>query len=349
MNTVVEKVKDRINKVAKSSAFSGNGALTFSVPICMDNKDKLLSLPGKHCPEKYLDSLGITDYKGRAAVVSAGNGGLASELLRRGVDSVDCFEPHWLSEDGLKAATKVMQEFSSHVSEDNLSLSFDWPTLEDGKYDIIVFPHGLDSSRTPMDHIEIMLELLNVSGILLIEFSKGQHGIVSGSINSWKPSKKAFETTVDSLGSFSINHLVSGRLDNTIIYKISHELLVIEDINDSIEESFPVTLLQGDSTNELELPTVKEVISDKVEAKSSKDKADTLTQDQKRALLINKGLFTDETINDAIAAFGDGFLDDALKESDTKKVEPKKRPVKRPTKTKKTTRKKRVVSKKKSK
>lgn len=351
MSITVGKIEDTIKRVAKSSAFSGNGILTFSVPIGRDHKDRVLELPGKHDPAAYLESLegfDLQDKDADVAVVCAGNGGLAAELILNGFKSVECFEPRYLSEDGLKAATKVLSEFSEFELNTCLRSKFAWPTITDKKYDYILFPAGLDTTKSPMDQLELLLFLLKPNGVLFIEFALGSSTKVSGSMNSWRPTKKTFETTINSLGSFSVNHLMNGRLDNTIIYKISHELLVIADINDNIEESSPVVQLQDNSIDTPKSSTKAKAKTTKTVAPKAKEvKTDELSLEQKKAMLIEKGLFTEESIDEAIAAFGEGFLDEALQD---KKEEPKKRPVKRkPTSRKTTTTRKRRSVKRKSK
>lgn len=205
-----QPLDQQIKEFRQSSSFTPGDALSFSVKFT-----ETLSLPGRHDPATYLQ-LDHHDLTGRVAIVCPGNGGLCVEALKRGFTSVDAFEPRNVYH---KSIAKVA-EFCKAILNKTYSYSTSKGSLDQGRYDLIIWSEGLDEIRDPATLFRGALEALKPGGAIYVEVSHGTHTSLPKSTNAWRPSIDSFESTIKSIGDLTIESRRPGRNQLRVIYEI---------------------------------------------------------------------------------------------------------------------------------
>lgn len=213
----IESLKNQVNKLRHSSNFTAGDPGSFIVPIIKGQ----VELPGKYDPATYLDRLELRKLD-NLAVVFPGNGGLCAEAVHRGANMVWAIEPRNQFNKAIISVNSLMVNagktgFSILTRiEDGIDLS------GNGKFDVIVWPEGLDLLSNPAESIKNIFTMVKSGGRLFIEVIHGTHEIPKSSVNSWKPKEEAFVTLVNSVIGPDISlRAMKGRLDKRIIYEIT--------------------------------------------------------------------------------------------------------------------------------
>lgn len=199
-----------VNKFRKSSAFTPGDAFSFAVKI-----NDTASLPGKFDPRTYLDAIGFVAAK-RVAVVCAANGGLCTELLRRGAGEVVAFEPR---NQYFKSLAQVAS-FYSKAHDSSFKVELRLPDAKDGVFDLIIWSEGVDDIRDPIQPLQAMLGALAPAGRMFIEVTHGTHAASPVRVNSWRPSAEAFIETLTKNKNIKPVRAIKGRHSNRQIHEI---------------------------------------------------------------------------------------------------------------------------------
>lgn len=213
-----------IQKFVRSSVYRFGDSTSFKIYI--DENRKTL-MPGRHDPYEYLNKIGVGQITGSAAVICPGNGGLLSELIYRGAKEVYGFEPRTVFTKALEGVLSIIGK----TSEYTVTTQNKWPQIGEceGKFDLILWPEGLDISVTPHSIFTNILKMLSPQGVLFIELCQGQNNDPNPKkINKWMPTGQAFRGFIKGIDpNVVIGDAGKGRLDRRVVYKISHDDIVV--------------------------------------------------------------------------------------------------------------------------
>lgn len=204
-------ISDEVTTFQQSSAFTPGDPFSFKIDI-----SESVSLPGKFDSQEYVNGLS-TPVNGRAAVVCPGNGGLCVELLRRGANEVVAIEPRnqfWRS-------LEAINGFNAAVNGKRFAIDHQFP--KESRFDLIIWPEGLDELRDPMTPLTSALDRLAPGGTLFIELTHGNQGPSPEHANSWRPTQGSFEETIEKLSGYSLRGSWTGRNSTRGIYEIGRD------------------------------------------------------------------------------------------------------------------------------
>ena len=223
-----------IQKFVRSSAYRFGDSTSFKIYI--DENRKAL-MPGRHDPHEYLNQIGVGQITGSAAVICPGNGGLLSELIYRGAEEVYGFEPRTVFTKTLEGVLSIIGK----TSEYTVTTKDKWPRIGEceGKFDLILWPEGLDISITPHSIFTNILKMLSPQGVLFIELCLGLNTDHNPKeVNRWMPTNQAFREFIRNIDPNAVVESAGiGRLDRRVIYKISNDEVVV--IIDEPEKATP--------------------------------------------------------------------------------------------------------------
>ena len=221
-----------IQQFVRGSSYRFGDNTSFKIYI---DKERSAAMPGRHDPRDYLDQLGVGSFNGNAAVICPGNGGLVADLIYRGAKEVYAFEPRTVFTKGLEGVLSIIRE----TSEYTVTTKEGWPKKGEceGKFDLIIWPEGLDLSVNPHAVFSNVLYMLSEEGVLFIELCQGLNTNSNPEkINRWMPTSLAFQEFIKGIDpSLTIEETGNGRLDRRVIYKINADLVVIVDDDPAIE------------------------------------------------------------------------------------------------------------------
>ena len=212
------------------------GSLTFSVRLPNDGG----VLPGKSCPDAYLDELNLCDLDGMTVViVCPGNGGLVYAALNRGAKKVIAIEPRYLYDKSLPTIVKESDPGSDRLTIITAEVT---PKLIEsvGTTDIVIWPNDFQGMNRPKLALKLLVTFLSLTGVCYLEVAHGQAGLPEGNVSNWKPTEDAFAESLQSvshtMGAQLKAEIVSaGRLENRIIYRIQEDCVMVLPISPIVE------------------------------------------------------------------------------------------------------------------
>lgn len=212
MTTTDTDLDLRIRTFKSSSSFTPGDAWSFSIHLSND-----VELPGKYNPIKYINRLNIDVVGKNILVVCPGNAGLCVAALREGASTVVALEPRSLYHRSLPAVSEFTSEvvgttFSQRLEDENLIESFD----------TIIWSEGLDDIPHPKGLIEKVIGSMKTGATLYFEVNHGHQGALPESVNSWLPTKEAFEESINDLGDLEFIGRMSGRSQTRTIHMIKN-------------------------------------------------------------------------------------------------------------------------------
>jgi hypothetical protein len=218
----VTQLQEAVTSLKDSSAFRFGDATTFDV--CFLRHE--VELPGKCNAADYLKGLKqrlrvLVPEGGRVAVVCPGNGGLIPELLMAGAAEVLAIEPRPRYHDALERVVPLL----GAVHEGSSVTTFRaWPKPGLGKmlraFDLIIWSEGLEECLHPAASLGTVASLLAPGGTFVIEVVHGEQGAPLPILNSWRPTKEAWDAFFSDTfgdGDYSLTH---GRAAGRYIYRV---------------------------------------------------------------------------------------------------------------------------------
>jgi hypothetical protein len=215
----VTTLKQEAERLAASSKFTGGNPLSFKITL-----DEGASLPGRYDPAEYLDGLGLTNFSGMTVViVCAGNGGLVAEAIKRGAKLALSCEPRFHYHQSLPVVLGMISK-PEGVKTGYLP---SWPR-GDEQADLVIWPDGLQDSRHPRMILRKVFSMLKPGGAAYIEAVIGGMNKPGETVNTWKPTQDALESTLlDEAPEFSLEKVGPGRLTNRVIYRVCEPTFVV--------------------------------------------------------------------------------------------------------------------------
>lgn len=224
--TLANLSEQQVKNFSRSSVYQFGDSTSFIIPL-----SDTLWLPGKTNPGTYLNFMGVPkEISGTVGVVCPANGGLVTELARRGAKKVITFEPRPRFMAGLKGVLELF----SRVNDTPIEVRNCWPTDEfSNECDLIVWSEGLDESNSPERHLTAILASLTKDGSLYMEVTHGSQDFPQTRINSWRPTSDAFERLIAEINDGNNPEKLSqGRAQNTQFWRVDNSVLVILDEED---------------------------------------------------------------------------------------------------------------------
>ena len=215
------QLKAETAKLRDSSSYRFGDATTFKVPFLRLE----VELPGPRDPQVWIETLenkfGFQIEKGSSVmVVGAGNGGLCAEAVLQGAHSVLAVEDRPRYHDALNEVIRLIGEL--HAVESATFLK--WPSgnaLDDiGKWDLILFPEGLDECTTPGATLSNLCGLLLPGGQMFVEVTHGNQNYLPDPVNSFRPKREAWLTMVEEMTGQVILGETPGRAQERTIYRL---------------------------------------------------------------------------------------------------------------------------------
>lgn len=207
-----------VQNLRDSSDFRHGDATAFDVCLLRHEAE----LPGKSNAKNYLEGvfrrLAISKPAGkRCAVVCAGNGGLVAELLMAGASGVFAIEPRDRYHSALRRVLALLGEVHEGAAIDSRMA---WPAAR-GEYDLILWPEGLEECMHPAATMSVLASCLAPGGTCVVEVVHGSQGAPQPRLNSWRPSKAAWDAFfADTFGGgkYMVTH---GRAVERCIYSVT--------------------------------------------------------------------------------------------------------------------------------
>ena len=228
-----EDLIEETDQLRHSSCFSYGDAMTFRVPLLT----KVAELPGPCDPFAYLAPFqGEGNFQGiagqRVAILGAGNGGLAAAALDIGAREIVAIEPRHRFYKALDRVVGLLNRTRPHPNStpDNPLFRsmcfFGWPAQNNlvalGKFDLIVWPEGLEECQEPAATLAAALQLLNQNGRLVVEVATGQSEQTPlGQVNSWRPTREAFGKLLNMIDPAAAVSVAPGRSLLRFIYAVA--------------------------------------------------------------------------------------------------------------------------------
>jgi hypothetical protein len=215
------QLKQATDKLIDSSIFRFGDASAFKVPFLRLE----VELPGPRDPQKWIETLerklGFQIEKGSSVlVVGAGNGGLAAEAVLQGAGSVLAVEARDRYHGALNEVIRLIGE--CHGVEAATFLK--WPSgnaLKDlGKWDLILFPEGLEECTRPGQVFHDLCSLLSPNGRMFVEVVHGTQNYLPDPVNSFRPSKDAWLKFVEETTGKPISLETPGLAKGRVLYGI---------------------------------------------------------------------------------------------------------------------------------
>lgn len=219
------QLEGEVAKIRASSSYRFGDRLGFKIPFVRHE----VELPAPMDPYVYAETLKAKfgmkwPQGGKVAIVCPCYGSLCAVALNEGAREVLAIEPRHIFHSGLDLVLTVLDK--QHFPEEvNTVRSFKtWPTPENTtslpKFDLILWPEGMEECVYPKKAIESVLGLLAPGGQLLIEVKHGTSEIIPADrINSWHPTPGTFRQYLASLVDFETPEApVPGRMEMRIIY-----------------------------------------------------------------------------------------------------------------------------------
>lgn len=216
--TATDSIDLRIKTFKASSSFTPGDPLSFSIKLSED-----VQLPGRYDPDEYLQRLGADLAGKNVLVVCPGNGGLCAAAINAGASTVVALEPRNLYARPLNAVAS----FTSEVTGTTFSQRSLGEKLVE-KFDVAIWPEGVDEIVHPKNAFESVLGALAPGGMLYLELAHAHHGKLPDQINSWRPSKSAFEETLADYASLAVVSELEGRNQIRTIYTIKNTDVRVE-------------------------------------------------------------------------------------------------------------------------
>lgn len=218
--TTTESIDIRIKTFKASSSFTPGDPFSFSIEL---NED--VRLPGRYNPADYIRGLGASVEGKNVLVVCPGNGGLCTAAINLGASTVVALEPRNVY---LRALSGVA-EFTSEV----IGTTFSQRSLNEKlveSFDVVFWAEGVDDIVHPKVPFEAVLRAMAPGGLLYLELAHGHHGKLPESINSWRPSKAAFNETLADYPELQILGELAGRDQVRRIYTIKNNKTQAESV-----------------------------------------------------------------------------------------------------------------------
>jgi hypothetical protein len=215
------QLKEATDKLIDSSIYRYGDASSFKVPFLRLE----VELPGPRDPQKWIETLeNKLDFqieKGQSVmVVGAGNGGLAAEAVLQGAGSVLAVEQRPRYHGALNEVIRLISE--CHGVEAATFLK--WPSgnaLKDlGKWDLILFPEGLDECTHPGQVFHDLCSLLSPDGRMFVEVTHGAQNYLPDPVNSFRPKREAWFKFVEETTGKPIALETPGRAKGRVLYGI---------------------------------------------------------------------------------------------------------------------------------
>jgi hypothetical protein len=289
-------LKQEAERLAASSKFTGGNPLSFKITL----EDGAL-LPGRYDPADYLDSLDLTNFSGMTVVIiCAGNGGLVAEVVKRGAKLALSCEPRFHYHQSLPVVLGMIPK-PEGAKTGYLS---SWPR-GDEQADLVIWPDGLQDSQTPRSILRKVFSMMKPGGAAYIEAVIGDMGKPGESVNCWKPTEAALESTIlDEAPEFSLEKIGPGRLTNRVIYRVCEPTFVVVEAMGG-----PEMIAPEDVTEVQEKIKIAATASTKKPKKPRKKRAT-----KKEKTVMNLTRMTLLAVRAEVALWGDKWLDQVIED-----------------------------------
>lgn len=213
--TTTELDRDlRLKTFKHSSSFTPGDPFSFSIDF-----GNGASLPGKYDPAEYISRLGVDVVGKNVLVVCPGNAGLAVECVKGCASTVVILEPRIV----YHRALGPISEFATEVVGASFSQRRDEKLVE--MFDIVLWSEGLDEVSGPKGLLQKVLDSMRQGGSLYVEVNHGHQTALQDSVNSWRPTKEAFQTSLAALADLEFVSELQGRSQTRTIYTITNNSL----------------------------------------------------------------------------------------------------------------------------
>lgn len=214
---MLEIFRPQVERLAKSSIYQYGDSTSFSVPVYPG-----IALPGRLSPHQYLNDIGCASLPAEVLVVCPANGGLIAELLSRGVKKVTAIEPRHRFHNPLKEVMALVAKgLKAQGKPGGFTLLEDWPTEDNpcGKFDLIIWPEGLNEITRPKQVLRGLVACLKPGGVFVVEMTHGKHDWVD-QINAWYPRGDVWIRVANELFGQQWSRKTQGRRDNSLVYTL---------------------------------------------------------------------------------------------------------------------------------
>ncbi len=210
-----------VEKLKSSSVFRRGDAASFDVVLLPHE----VELPGSASADAYGKllalKLGVSVPKGaRVMVVCSGNGGLGAWALRQGAQHVLFVEPRFRYE---QIVDQMLPLFRAAFDGCTVASFRNWPATKAleplGKFDLILWPEGLEECQQPAQMMESLMAALSPEGALVVEVTHGNQTVTRERVNGFKPSIQSWGAMMRSLTGGDVAS-TAGRVGGRVLYRI---------------------------------------------------------------------------------------------------------------------------------